>query len=152
MKAADASGAEYLHRVAAPNAWYFLGLRDLTFQPYRASFTPSTPVGLVLRGIDEIRQAIVSRAEPAEVVRDRLGRTGHALLREADYAYRGTDWVARLSRAGKRLSQLAEQVPRTSFDAALQGAAAGEWLSTELSTELENALKMLEDEWRLFQK
>jgi hypothetical protein len=150
MRAAEASGVEYIHRVAAPNAWYFIGLRDLTFQPARSSFTPGTPVGLVLRGVEETRQAILSRAEPAEVVRDRLSRTGSALLHEADYAYRGTDWVARLSRAGKRLLQLAETVPRTSFDSVAQGTRATEWLSTEASSHLEGALTLLEDEWRLF--
>ncbi|UQA60916.1 DUF6882 domain-containing protein [Polyangium aurulentum] len=150
MRAAEASGAEYLYRVAAPNAWYFLGLRDLSFQPARASFTPGTPVGLVLRGIDETRQAILSGAEPADVVRDRLSRTGGAFLHEADYAYRGTDWVSRLSRAGKRMLQLSEQVPRAGFDAVAQGAAAGEWLGPELATQLESALTMLEEEWLLF--
>ncbi len=149
MRAAETSGAEYLYRVAAPNAWYFLGLRDLSFQPARASFTPGTPVGLVLRGIEETRQAILSHAEPAEVVRDRLNRMGDALLHEADYAYRGTDWVARLSRAGKRLLQLSDQVPRTGFDAVAQGSA-GEWIAPELASELESALTMLEEEWLLF--
>jgi hypothetical protein len=150
MRAAEASGAEYLYRVAAPHAWYFLGLRDLSFQPARASFTPGTPVGLVLRGIEETRQAILSRAEPADVVRDRLARMGDALQHEADYAYRGTDWVARLSRAGKRLLQLSDQVPRSGFDAVAQGSGAGEWIAAELASELESALTMLEEEWLLF--
>jgi hypothetical protein len=150
MRAAESSGAEYLYRVAAPNAWYFLGLRDLSFQPARASFTPGTPVGLVLRGIDETRQAILSGAEPADVVRDRLSRTGDAFLHEADYTYRGTDWVARLSRAGKRLLQLSEQVPRTGFDAVAQGTTGGEWIGPELASQLESALTMLEEEWLLF--
>jgi hypothetical protein len=150
MQAAEVSRAEYLYRVAAPNAWYFLGLRDLSFQPARASFTPGTPVGLVLRGIEETRGAILSRAEPAEVLRDRLARMGDALLHEADYAYRSTDWVARLSRAGKRLLQLADQVPRSGFDAVAQGSPAGEWVGPELASDLASALTMLEEEWLLF--
>lgn len=150
MLAADACGAEYLYRVAAPHAWYFLALRDLSFQPARASFTPGTPVGMVLQGIEETRQAILSRAEPAAVVRERLSRTGSALLHEADYAYRGTDWVARLSRAGKRLLQLADQVPRLSFDSVAKGTEAGEWLPQALGEEISHALTLLEDEWLLF--
>ncbi len=48
MEVADTTRAEYLYRVTTPHAWYFLALRSLSFTPARGSFTPGTPVGLVL--------------------------------------------------------------------------------------------------------
>jgi len=150
IAAADRSGVEWLYRVAAPNTWYFLGLSGLSFQPMSASFTPGSPAGLVLSELEASRKAIRSRAEPASVVRERLVRLGGALLYESEYAYRSTDWVSRLSRTGKRMEQLAEKVPVTSFDAVAQGAATSEWLDVELVEALDEALRLLEDEWRLF--
>ena len=52
----------------------------------------------MLRGLAETRRAIASHAEPADVIRDRLTAMGTALLEQASYAYRDTDWVARLER------------------------------------------------------
>jgi hypothetical protein len=150
MEAAEQAQAEYLYRVTAPHAWYFLALQNLTFHPERASFSPSTPVGLVLRGVAETLHAIESRAEPADVVRERLSTFGHALLHEAEYAYRGTDWVARLTRAGRRLVHLSEQLPRASFTSIAAGRHADEWLSRDATIELSDALALLEDEWALF--
>lgn len=150
MQAADAAKAEYLYRVTTPHAWYFLALRKLTFSPERASFTPSTPVGLVLKMIAETRQAIESRAEPAAVVRERLSNVGQALLHEARYAYRDTDWVARLSRTGRRLTQLGERLPRPSYASVAAGRHASEWLGRDATIELSQAMTLLEDEWALF--
>jgi hypothetical protein len=109
METAERARAEYLYRVTTPHAWYFLALWSLTFHPDRATWSPSTPVGLVLRGLADTRRAIESRAEPTDVVRTRLSGLGRALLLESEYAYRGTDWVARLERSGRRLVQLAGQ-------------------------------------------
>jgi hypothetical protein len=153
MRAADRARAEYLYRVTTPHAWYFLALSSLTFHSETASFTPftpATPVGLVRRGLGDSLRAVESRAEPAEVVRDRIASLGQALLFEAEYAYRGTDWVARLERTGRRLILLADQLPRPSYGTLAAGRMAGEWLDRQSTLELSDALALLEDEWALF--
>ncbi|MGK4009076.1 DUF6882 domain-containing protein [Sorangium sp. So ce1036] len=150
MEAADACGAAYLYRVASPQAWYFLALDALTFSPERSSFHPGAPVGLVLRGIRDAREAIASRAEPADVIRDRLSALSESLLHQARYAYRDTDWVARLDRTGACLMHLAKRIPRESFSAIAAGQRVGEWLERELAVELLDALSLIEDEWSLF--
>lgn len=150
MEAADASHAEFLYRIPTPHAWYFVALRELTFSPGEASFTPGTPVGLVLRGLADTRRAVSSRAEPADVVRQRLASMGTALLDQARYAYRDTDWVARLARTGKRLGALAKRVERPSYGAVAAGRTAPEWLDPDVIVELEKGLRLLEDEWGAF--
>lgn len=150
MAAADAVRTEFLYRVTTPQAWYFLALSHLTFTPGRASWSPSTPVGLVLRGLAETRRAVESRAEPAEVLRERLASLGRSFVHESEYAYRGTDWVARLSRAGRRLIAMSERLPRSSFTSVAAGRHAGEWLGRDATIELAGALTLLEDEWGLF--
>ncbi len=149
MTAADRASAEYLYRVTTPHAWYFLALSHLTFHPVKASFNPGNPVGLVLRGLADIHRAVESRAEPACVVKDRLSGLGQALLLESEYAYRGTDWVARLERTGRRLLNLGQQLPRQSFKSVAAGTT-GEWLDREATVDLSDALGLLEDEWALF--
>jgi len=104
----------------------------------------------VLRGLGETRRATESRAEPAEVVRRRLSGLGEALLLEAEYAYRDTDWVARLERTGRRLVQLGEQLPRESFYSVAAGQSGGEWLDRQATIDISDALALLEDEWALF--
>jgi hypothetical protein len=150
MEAAEVARAEYLYRVTTPDAWYFLALSRLSFTPGRSSFFPSTPVGLVLRGLAETRRAVESRAEPTEIVRERVARLGRSLLHEAEYAYRGTDWVARLARTGRRLVTMADRLPRSSFKSVAAGIVADEWLDREATIELAEALALLEDEWALF--
>lgn len=150
MAAADACGADYLYRVPTPHAWYFVALRDLTFTPEHASFSPGTPVGMVLRGLSETRQAIASRAEPAEVVRSRLTDVGSSLLHQADYAYRDTDWVARLERTGKRMLHLAGRLARPTYGSVAAGRAADEWVERDVAVDLIDALSLLEDEWTAF--
>lgn len=150
MEAADAARAEYLYRVTTPDEWYFLALGSLTFAPGRASFSPGTPVGLVLRGLAEARRAVESRAEPTDVVRERLAGLGRALVHEAEYAYRGTDWVARLERTGKRLVTLADRLPRATYKSVAAGRPADEWLGRDATIDLSQALGLLEDEWALF--
>jgi hypothetical protein len=150
MEAAEASGAAYLYRVSAPHAWYFLALRELTFAPKRTSFHPGTPVGLVLRALGEVRQAIESRAEPTDVIRERLCALGSSLFHQAEYTYRGTDWVARLDRTGKCLMHLAKRLPRASFTAVAAGQRVDEWIDRDVALELIQAISLLEDEWSLF--
>ncbi|MCC6551897.1 MAG: hypothetical protein IT372_02595 [Polyangiaceae bacterium] len=150
MEAAEATGASYLYRVSAPHAWYFLALRDLSFTPKRCSFHPGAPVGLVLRALGEVRQAIESRAEPSAVVRERIVALGSSLFHQAEYTYRGTDWVARLDRTGKRLMHLAKRLPRASYTAVAAGQRVEEWIGRELALELIEAIGLLEDEWSLF--
>ena len=150
MEVADATHAEYLYRVTTPHAWYFLALRKLSFTPSRGSFTPGTPVGLVLRTLGETRTAIESRAEPADVVRSRLLGVGQALLQEAGYAYRDTDWVSRLERTGKWMLLLAERLPRQSYGSVAAGRATEEWLDRDATVDLSQAITLLEDEWSLF--
>ncbi|XXY44441.1 DUF6882 domain-containing protein [Sorangium sp. So ce269] len=150
MAAAEACGAAYLYRVSSPQAWYFLALDELTFVPKRASFHPGAPVGLVLRAIAEVREAIASRAEPADVLRDRISALSDSLSHQARYAYRDTDWVARLERTGTCLMHLAKRIPRASYSAIAAGQRIDEWLERELAVELINALSLIEDEWSLF--
>ena len=150
MEAAEACGAEYIYRVPTPHAWYFLALRALTFVPTRDSFHPSAPVGMVLRSLEETREAIESRAEPAEVVRERLTGTGGAFLHQAEYAYRGSDWVARLERSGRRMLHLAGLIPRASYGSVAAGRPANEWLERDLAVDLIRAIGLLEDEWNAF--
>ena len=150
MEAADATGAEYLYRVLTPHAWYFLALRGLSFTPVRGAFTPSLPVGLVLRTLSESRAAIESRAEPADVVRARLSGVGQALLQEATYAYRDTEWVPRLERTGKWMLLLAERLPRPSSSSLVAGPPTEEWLDREATVDLSQAILLLEEEWALF--
>jgi hypothetical protein len=132
------------------DVWYFLALRDLTFSPEQASFTPGTPAGLVLRGLSEIRRAIASHAEPAAVVRERLSGMGTALLDQAGYAYRDTDWVARLERTGKRLGALAKRVARPSYRTVAAGRPISEWVDRDVAQDLVKAVALLEDEWAAF--
>ncbi|APR84253.1 Hypothetical protein A7982_09602 [Minicystis rosea] len=150
MESAEAARAEYLYRVTTPDAWYFLALSSLTFTPGRVSFSPSTPVGLVLRGLGEARRAIESRAEPTDVVRERLAALGRALVHEAEYAYRGTDWVSRLDRTGRRLVTLSDRLPRATFKSVAAGRPVDEWLGRDATIDLSQALSLLEDEWALF--
>lgn len=150
MEAAELAGAEYLYRVPTPHAWYFLALRNLTFDPKRAAFRPGTPVGLVLRELAQMREAIESRAEPSEVIRERLSSFGSALLHQAEYAYRNTDWVARLERTGKCLTQLASRLPRQSYASVAAGHLSDEWIERDLAVDLIQAISLLEDEWSMF--
>ncbi|EYF02195.1 DUF6882 domain-containing protein [Chondromyces apiculatus] len=150
MEAAEACCASYLYRVSAPHAWYFLGLTGLTFRPARKRFNPGPPVGLVLRALAEVRLAIAGRAEPCDVVRDRLRALGNALFHQAEYTYRGTDWVARLERTGRCLLQLGKRLPRPSFTAVASGQAVEDWLGRDLALELVKSVELLEDEWTPF--
>jgi hypothetical protein len=150
METAEAVRAEYLYRVTTPDAWTFLALSHLCFTPEPTSYRPATPVGLVLRGLGEVRRAVESRAEPADVLRERLAGLGRSLVHEAEYAYRDTDWVARLARTGRRLTSLADRLPRASYKSIAAGRPADEWLGRDVILDLCESLSLLEDEWSLF--
>jgi hypothetical protein len=150
MLAADLVKTDHLYRVTAPHAWYFLGLDALTFTPETSHFSPSTPVHVVLRSLEQTRRAIESRAETAWTVRERLADVGSALLREASFAYRETDWVARLERTGRCLMTLANRLPRPSYTSIAAGRSPDEWLTRETTLDLIQAIGLLEDEWALF--
>lgn len=157
MEAAELSGAEYLYRVPTPHAWYFLGLCDLQFDAALPSFRPTSPVGLVLRELLSAREAVESRAEPAAVTSERLSGFGRALVHQAEYAYRGTEWVERLLLTGKRLEELsaglkllaAKKTPKAA--AVVTGPQDEQWLPRDRAVELIGALFALEDEWQAFE-
>ncbi len=150
IQAAEVRAADYLHRVPTPHAWYFLALRDLTFEPRHPLFSPGTPVGLVLHGLSETRTAVSSRAEPSELLRERLEAVGRELLGQADYAYRDTDWVSRLVRTGRHLLHLAGRIPRPTFSAVAAGRGTDDWIDEDTERDLSAALTLLEDEWQAF--
>lgn len=150
MQAADSAGAEYLYRVPAAHAHYFLALSGLSFAPARETFVPATPVAFVLRGLDETARAVVAGAEPSDVLRGRLLALGRSLVEQARLAYRRSDWVAPLERTGKQLLRLADRVPRGSYVGVLRGDAS-EWLEPAAGKALVQALALLEDEWRLYE-
>jgi hypothetical protein len=150
MLAAEACGAEYVYRVPTPHAAYFLGLAGLKPVADGIPLTPGTPVGLVLRGLAETRQAVSSRAEPSDVVRERLADVGNALLYQAEYPYRRTDWVARLQRTGRTLTQLSTRLARPTYSTIAAGRPVAQWIDREVAVELVDALSMLEDEWSAF--
>lgn len=150
MEAAEACGAEYIYRVPTPHAAYFLGLAGVKPVADGIPVTPGTPVGLVLRGLSETRLAITSRAEPSDVVRERLADVGNALLYQAEYAYRSTDWVSRLKRTGRTLTQLSARLARPTYSSIAAGRPVDEWIDREVAVELVDALSLLEDEWAAF--
>lgn len=157
MEAAELSGAEYLYRVPTPHAWYFLGLRELQFDAALPSFRPTSPVGLVLRELVQAREAVESRAEPASVTSERLSDFGRALVHQAEYAYRGTDWVEHLLHTGRRLEELAlglkhfaaKQTQKAS--SVVVDAPLEQWLPRDRAVELIAAISGLEDEWQSFE-
>ncbi len=155
MEAADSAHAEYLYRVTTPHAWYFLALSSLTFHPEglagRASFRPSTPVGLVLRGLAEIRGArrVPRRAGRGGARPHRGPRAGAAArgrvrvprhrLGRAPRAHRAPPRPPRRAAPSSELPQRRRRPRR-----AASGSTATETI------DLSDALALLEDEWALF--
>ncbi len=149
MAAADHTGAEYLYRVRSPAQCVFLALSGLTFAPSPQVFVPATPVMLVLATLGEARAAASLGAEPVDTLRARLQAAGAALLEQAAYTHRDTDWVALLERTGRRLHALAERLPRPTFFSVAKGGSTV-WLERRLADDLAFSLVLLEDEWRQF--
>lgn len=149
METADRAGSDFIYRVRSPARCLFLGLSGLTFAPTRPEFVPGTPVTLVLATLGEARFAADLGAEPLDILRGRLSAAGAALLEQAEYAHRDTDWVARLVRTGRRLGALAERLPRPTFFSVAKGASTV-WLEPKLQADLVESLSLLEEEWRQF--
>lgn len=149
MATADLTSADYLYRVRFAARSLFLGLSRLTFAPSRPAFVPTTPVALVLATLGETRAAAGLGAEPVDTLRARLSAAGAALLEQAEYAHRDTDWVARLVRTGRRLGALAERLPRPTFLSVAKGASTV-WLEPKLAADLVESISLLEEEWQQF--
>lgn len=149
METADRAGSDFIYRVRSPVRCLFLGLSGLTFSPAHPEFVPGTPVALVLATLGEARVAAGLGAEPLDILRARLSAAGAALLEQAEYAHRDTDWVARLVRTGKRLGALADRLPRPTFFSVAKGASTV-WLEPGAQADLVESLALLEEEWRQF--
>lgn len=149
MAAADHTAVDYLYRVRSPAQCIFLGLSALTFAPVSLPLVPSTPVAMVLAALGEARQAAELGAEPVDTLRARLSAAGATLLEQAEYAHRDTDWVARLVRTGRRLSALAERLPRPTFFSVAKGNNTL-WLDRRLAEDLVESIGLLEEEWQQF--
>lgn len=150
MRAADACGAEFVYRMPAPHVDYFIALRALRPAVGGAVVTPGSPVGLVLRGLADLRRSLASRAEPTSELRARFHRLGKSLAEHADGDFKETEWVGRLTRAGRLVTSLAVRLAPPTFTAIAAGLPAEEWLPQNVAVELTDALKLLEDEWGAF--
>jgi hypothetical protein len=150
MRVADATGAEFVYRMPAPNVDYFLGLRSIRPAAGTAMVTPGTPVGLVLRGLSDLRRSIAHRSEPTHSLRARFQTLGRSLLDRSQGEFRDTEWVGRLARAGKLLMTLAARLAPPTFTAIAAGVQATDSLPHDVGIELSDALKLLEDEWGAF--
>jgi hypothetical protein len=135
--------------VPTPQEHYFLGLRELSFEPSATRFVPAAPTRFVLTQLEDLQGAVTARAEPADVLGERVRALGATLKELAARSYSGTDWVAVLDRTGARLERLAKRVPRGSFASVLLGHSAA-WLEPEAARELGESIDRLRDEWRLY--
>jgi hypothetical protein len=150
MAAADRAGGDYLYRARSPVQCMFLALSGLTFSPDGGTpFVPCTPVALVLSMLAEARAAADLGAEPVDTLRARISAAGAALLEQAEYQHRDTDWAFRLVRTGRRLGALAERLPRPTFFSVAKGASTV-WLERPLADDLVESIALLEEEWRQF--
>lgn len=150
LRAADASGAEYVFRMPAPNVDYFLGVRALRPTGAALTLTPGSPVGLVLRGLADLRRALTHRAEPTHALRARFLELGRTFGERATSDFKDTEWVGRLQRASKLLTTLAARLTPPTFTAIAAGFPAADSLSKDVAIELTDALALLADEWSAF--
>lgn len=150
LRAADASGAEYVFRMPAPNVDYFLGVRALRAAAGAQSITPGSPVGLVLRGLADLRRALTQLAEPTLGLRARFLELGRLFGDRAATDFKDTEWVGRLQRASKLLTTLAARLTPPTFTAIAAGFPAADSLSKDVAIELTDALALLADEWSAF--
>ncbi|MBL9025723.1 MAG: hypothetical protein JNL21_26245 [Myxococcales bacterium] len=149
-RAAEVSGAEFVKSIETPQGEHFLALRALRPSLGAAPVTPGTPVGMVLRGLADVRRSVAQRDEPTDVLRARFLSLGKTLLVQADGPYKDSEWVGRLQRAGKVLTQLAGRLVPPTFTAIAAGRQADEWLAQSVAVDLADAIKLLEDEWGAF--
>ncbi len=150
LHAAEGCGAEFVLSVDAPHAEHYLGLRSLRPALSAAPLTPGSPVGMVLRGLADIRRSVALRDEPTDVLRARFMSLGKTILAQSEAGYRETEWVGRLERAGRVLTQLAGRLVPPTFSAIAAGRQADEWLIQSVAVDLIDAIKLLEDEWGAF--
>jgi hypothetical protein len=150
MRAADACGAEFVYRMPAPHLDYFIALRALRPAAGGAVVTPGSPVGLVLRGLADLRRSLGTRAEPTSELRARFHRLGKSFADHADGDFKDTEWVGRLTRSGRLVMSLAARLAPPTFTAIAAGLPAEEWIPQGVAVELTDALKLLEDEWGAF--
>lgn len=150
LSAGEASGAELILRVEAPHGEHYLALRALRPALSAAPVTPGSPVGTVLRGLADLRRSVSQRDEPTDVLRARFLSLGKTMLTQSEGPYRDTEWVSRLQRAGRVLSQLAGRLVPPTFSAIAAGRQADEWLAQSVAVDLIDAVKLLEDEWGAF--
>jgi hypothetical protein len=148
MATAEHADAEYIYRVRSPTQCLFLALSALSFSAARAPFIPTTPVAMALVTLGEARVAANLGAEPVDTLRARLTAAGAVLLEQSEYAYRETEWVARLVWTGKQLGALAERLPQPASGEGAKGASSTRWLDRTVAQELVDALAILEEEWR----
>jgi hypothetical protein len=150
LHAADGTGAELVLGVEAPHGEHYLALRALRPAPGAAPVTPGSPVGLVLRGLADLRRSVTQRDEPTDVLRTRFLGLKKSILAQAEGAHRESEWAGRLQRAAKVLGHLAGRLVPPTFTAIAAGRPADEWLGQSVAVELIDALKLLEDEWGAF--
>lgn len=150
LSAGEATGAEFVQHIAAPHGEHYLALRSLRPALAAAPLTPGSPVGLVLRGLADLRRSVSQRDEPTDVLRARFLSLGKTMLVQCETTYKETEWVGRLQRAGRVLTQLAGRLVPPTFSAIAAGRQADEWLIQSVAVDLIDAIKLLEDEWGAF--
>jgi hypothetical protein len=150
LRAAEATGAEFVAGVEAPHGEHYLAIRSVRASLTVAPVTPGSPVGLVLRGLADLRRSVSQRDEPTDVLRARFLSLGKTILIQSEGAYRDTEWVGRLQRAGRVLTQLAGRLVPPTFSAIAAGRQADEWLAQSVAVDLIDAIRLLEDEWGAF--
>lgn len=150
LRAAEGCGAEFVLTFEAPHAEHYVALRALKAALSAAPLTPGSPVGMVLRGLADLRRSVSQRDEPTDVLRARFVSLGRTILNQSENGYRDTEWVGRLDRAGRVLTQLAGRLVPPTFSAIAAGRQADEWLIQSVAVDLIDAIKLLEDEWGAF--
>lgn len=150
LAAAEGAGAEFVLALEAEHAEHYLALRGLRPSPGGALVTPGSPVGMVLRGLADLRRAVSQRDEPTDVLRARFLSLGKTILAQAEGSYKESEWLGRLQRAGRVVTQLAGRLVPPTFTAIAAGRPADEWLVQSVAIDLADAIKLLEDEWSAF--
>jgi len=150
LRAAEGCGAEFVLTFEAPHAEHYVALRALKPALSAAPVTPGSPVGMVLRGLLDLRRSVSQRDEPTDVLRARFISVGRTILTQSEGDYRETEWVGRLERAGRVVTQLAFRLVPPTFSAIAAGRQADEWLIQSVAVDLVDAIKLLEDEWGAF--
>lgn len=148
MRITDGGGAEFVYRMPAPHVDYFLALRAL--EPSARVATPGSPVGLVLRGLADLRRSLDGRSEPTSDLRARFHRVGKTFIDRAATEFKDTEWVGRLRRGGKLVMSLAARLSPPTFTAIAAGLPSGDSLPENVAIELRDAIRLMEDEWKAF--